>query len=139
MISKEQWATIEKHFSERVFHTEKFQLGETLLSVSKTFVEKNKLGLVVYIDGVIQPSQGIQSSSLFNPLTSQVWCKRTKHLYSPAKKQKLINEYGKRRIKQYFPDLDKTYSYFSPLFTSEKTLIRQFKKLDGLSVVAESE
>ena len=139
MISKEQWQTIEKNLSDRIFHKESFTLDGHTILVSKTFVSKNKLGIAVYIDGVIQMAQAEQSRPEFNQVTHKVWRKRQKAVYSPVKVKKLIKDLGKRRAKEFFPNLEKVITYYDPTFTSATSLVRQFKKLDGLSVVNQTE
>ncbi len=139
MISKEQWQEIEKNLTDRIFHKETFALDGHVILVSKTFVSKNKLGFAVYVDGVIQLAQGSISRPEFNQVTHKVWRKRQKAVYSPVKVKKLIKDIGKRRAKELFPNLEKVVTYYDPTFTSASTLLRQFKKLDGLTIPSKTE
>jgi hypothetical protein len=135
MITTDQWQAIEKNLEQRVFHTEQFLVEGKTLKVTKTFISKNKLGIAVYINDVIQFSQGVEGHATFEPITHKVWRKRQRALYSPAKVQKLIKQFGKRAVKKHWPEIDKVHTYYDPIFTSASVLIRQFKKIEGLALI----
>jgi hypothetical protein len=138
MITKEQWDDIENELT-GMFASVKFQYGEHVLNVARVRTGEAKHDLMVYIDGYIKGAWHMPDSEGFIPVAKDVWRTRKKAVYSPQKKAKLIKDFGKKRVKEYLPDLDKIIIYYSPDFTTAKSLVRQYKKLEGLAVIKEEE
>lgn len=138
MITKEQWETIENELT-GMFASVKFQYGEHVLNVARVRTGEAKHELMVYVDGTIKGSWHMPDSDGFIPVIKDVWRTRKKALHSPQKKAKLIKDFGKRRVKEYLPDLDKVITYYSPDFTTAKSLVRQYKKLEGLTLITKEE
>src|SRR5690606_38324265 len=112
----------------------KFQMESDAITVKRVRIKENRLALAVYINDQIIWKHGIQNDEQ-PELIRKVWRKRTVAAYSPVKKQKIIKSFGKRRAKELFPSLDKVTTYYDPTFNTAKSVVRQFKKLDGLAVV----
>lgn len=134
MITQDQWQSIQKEL-EGSFGRADFQLNQHKIDVRRVSLSESKTGLAVYINDVIQPGQGWSNSKVYNPLTEQVWRKRSKAVYSPAKKAEIEKNLGKRRARAVFSNLDETIEWYDPTFTTAASLVRQFKKLDGLVLI----
>src|SRR5690606_14132110 len=132
-ISTENWQKIEKNRSTSMGSVH-VKIADDENHVAKVVVKENRTALAVYINGQIVWKHGMQSDEQ-PELIRKVWRKRTVAAYSPVKKQKIIKSFGKRRAKELFPSLDKVTTYYDPTFNTAKSVVRQFKKLDGLAVV----
>lgn len=136
-ISKEQWASIEERLKGFYFSV-KFTLSGHEITVQKVRYKENQYALCVYIDG---SWKGLwmtgDKDPVYDPIVKQVWRKRSRALYSPAKKARIRKSFGVRRTKEMFPDLDKAIVMWMPDFKTAASLVRQFKKIDGLELVAE--
>lgn len=136
-ISKEQWAEIEERLK-GFYVNVKFTLSGHEICIQKKLYKENQYALVVYIDGVWK---GLWMSGdkdpVYDPIVKQVWRRRTRAVFSPSKKAELIKGFGKRRAKKYFSRLDDVVEYWNPDFKTAASLVRQFKKIDGLELVAE--
>jgi hypothetical protein len=134
MISKDQWLSIQKELAGS-FCSAEFVWQDHKISVRRVRLSESKTALAVYIDDTIQPAKGWPDSDHHDPMVEQIWRKRSKAVFSPAKKAKIEKTLGKRRARQTFSNLDKTYEWFDPIFTTAASLVRQFKKLDGLVLI----
>jgi hypothetical protein len=134
MISKEQWTGIENELAGFYPHMKFKYLGREI-SINRVKIKEGRFDLAVYIDGVICWGNAIPSSDSFDPIVKDVWRERKKAIYSPKKKAAIIKNFGKRKAKQYFDNLDEVLVFYDPTFISAKSLVRQFKKLEGLEVV----
>jgi hypothetical protein len=134
MITKEQWDKIENELT-GMFASVKFQYGEHVLNVARVRTGEAKHELMVYVDGTIKGVWHMPDHEDFLPIIKDVWHIRKKAVYSPQKKAKLIKDFGKKRVKEFLPDLDKIDIYYSPDFTTAKSLVRQYKKLEGLTLI----
>lgn len=132
-ISTELWQKIEENLTSSMASV-KFQMESDVITVKRVRIKENRLALAVYINDQIVWKHGMQSDEQ-PELIRKVWRKRTVAAYSPVKKQKIIKSFGKRRAKELFPSLDKVTTYYDPTFNTAKSVVRQFKKLDGLAVV----
>jgi len=136
-ISKAQWAELEERLKGFYVHV-KFTLSGHEIAVHKERFKENQYVLVVYIDGswkgLWMPGN---KDPVYDPLVKQVWRKRSRALYSPAKKARIKKSLGVRRTKEMFPNLDKVIVTWMPDFSTAASLVRQFKKIDGLALVAE--
>lgn len=135
MITKEQWEEIKKQLA-GVYGDVKFKLDETELFVKKGFIAENKLAILVYINEAIQLGQGYTDSKVFNPITQKVWCTKTRSVYKPKEKEKLIKIWGKREAYKRH-DLDKKIVSYVPYFGTYATFERQYKKLENLELITE--
>lgn len=133
-ISKEQWKAISEEL-DSFMPTVQFMLDGHKISINKEGYGKMQLALAVYIDGTICMAHSTEAHDDFNPVTHKVWFKKTMWAYSPARQKKMIKQFGKRRAKEYFPNLEKKHFYYMPCFTSVRTLIGQYKKLESLELV----
>lgn len=136
-ISKEQWVDIEGRLK-GLFVRVKFTLSGHEIEVQKVLYKENQYALWVYIDG---SWSGLWMSGdkdpVYDPIVKQVWRRRTRSLYSPTKKKELVKIFGVRKAKKRFPRMDDVLEYWNPDFKTAASLVRQFKKIDGLELVAE--
>lgn len=136
-ISKEQWTVIEKKlrgfFSEVVFEYEGHKI-----TVQKGFIRENVMRLVVYIDGAIKAKDSLDLDGTgFNPLVVLFWRRRERYAL-PKKYREAFIRYNKAmRIDKSEKENDperKTVSY-QPDFATAKSLVRQFRVVEGLTLV----
>lgn len=132
-VSSENWQRIEENLLTTMASV-KFKIADDEIHIARVAVKENRTALAVYINNKIVWKHGMQSDEQ-PELIRKVWRKRTIASYSPAKKKKIIEDFGKRNAMKYFPNLDKATTYYDPMFNTAKSLVRQFKKLDGLVVV----
>lgn len=136
-ISKHEWPVIEERLKSFYVNV-KFTLSGHEITVQKVLYKENQYALCVYIDG---SWKGLWMSGdkdpVYDPIVKQVWRKRSRALYSPAKKARIKKSLGVRRTKEMFPDLDKAIVMWMPDFSTAASLVRQFKKIEGLELVAE--
>ena len=130
-ITKEQWAEITERMG-HMFVNEEFELEGRRISVSRMRKSESTTCLAVYIDGVIVPAAGMKDSKKFDPLTEKVWRRKEVRLYSPRKAAHIRKQFGVRKAKEFFGDLDAANEYRESIFPSAKVIVSQFKKIDGL-------
>ncbi|SIS88192.1 hypothetical protein [Neptunomonas antarctica] len=138
MITKEQWDKIENDLT-GMFASVKFQYGEHVLNVARVRTGEAKHELMVYVDGYIKGPWHIPDHKDFLPVIKDVWRIRKKAQFSPQRKAKMIKSLGKRLAKSTFGYMDKVTIYYRPDFTTAKSLVRQYKKLEGLTLIEREE
>nr|WP_321270486.1 hypothetical protein [uncultured Tolumonas sp.] len=133
-ISKEKWKEIEVRLKAYFVRDMKFKLGEDVLSIQRERDGESKTVLAVYINGTINFGWGWCDNEKFNPLTSQVWRKVFKPFYSKQKLAAAKKKLGVRLFNQIYSKKEQTegITYYSPYFSSSRTLISTFKKIEGL-------
>lgn len=133
-ITNEQWLAIKEELNS-FMPTLSFMLDGHTITVHKEGYGEMTQALAVYINSTICMAHSNEKSEDFNPITHKVWFKKTMWVYSPARQKKLIKEFGKRKAKEYFSSLEKKNYFYMPCFTSVRTLIGQYKKLESLELV----
>lgn len=133
-ITKQQWAAIAKEL-QSMMPVVVFTFDGREISIQRERKNESTTLLAVYIDGYIKGQWSLPDREGFDPIVEKVWCKKTSRLYSPQKKKKLEKKFGKRRLREILPNVDAENFYYSPHFGSSRTLVGQYKKLDGLQVV----
>ncbi|WP_418608855.1 hypothetical protein ACNSN2_06760 [Pseudoalteromonas sp. US3C1013] len=132
-ITKEQWTEIEKHLA-GLFSSVIFKYGEFEITVTRGRVSESKTSLVVYVDGVIKG--GWYSKDNERPACiPDVWRKRTRAKYTAKSIKSFEKIWGKRRAKKEMPELYEVTQYHTCDFTTAKSLVRQYKKLEGLELI----
>ncbi|MFP3352309.1 hypothetical protein ABZP26_08235 [Pseudoalteromonas sp. SD03] len=132
-ITKEQWVEIEKHLA-GLFSSVIFKYGEFEVTVTRSRVSESKTSLVVYVDGVIKG--GWYSKDNERPACiPDVWRKRTRAKYTAKSIKSFEKIWGKRRAKKEMPELYEVTEYHTCDFTTAKSLVRQYKKLEGLELI----
>lgn len=136
-ITKEQWAAIEKRLRGS-WGCVVFIYKGKVINVNRVRQSESKTVLVVYIGGEIKGSWFLEKDGkLEEPLVKELWRKRSIAVYKPKEKAKLIKAFGKRGVKEYFPNIDKVTIMYDSNFNTAKSLCSKFKKLDGLVLVTE--
>ncbi|KPZ65697.1 hypothetical protein AN392_01245 [Pseudoalteromonas sp. P1-16-1b] len=132
-ITKEQWTEIEKHLA-GLFSSVIFKYGEFEITVTRGRVSESKTSLVVYVDGVIKG--GWYSKDNERPACiPDVWRKRTRAKYTTKSIKSFEKIWGKRRAKKEMPELYEVTQYHTCDFTTAKSLVRQYKKLEDLELI----
>ncbi|RYM49140.1 hypothetical protein [Serratia proteamaculans] len=133
-ISKAQWQQITDDL-QRVFCHVQFQYQGVTVAIVREHISESRSHLVVYFDNKLCPGWGWKDSEQFNPMANVFWCQRKRRLYSPKRVAEVEKRMGKRKAKEYFPDLHNSFCYLVPYFSSSSTLVRQFKKVPSLTFV----
>ena len=132
-ISKEQWAEIEKQLA-GLFGSVIFKYGEFEITVIRGRVSESKTSLVVYVDDAIKG--GWYSKDNERPsCIPDVWRKRTRARYTTKSIKDAEKVWGKRRAKKEMPELYEKTEYHTCDFTTAKSLVCQYKKLEGLELI----
>lgn len=134
MVTPEQWEQIEQEL-QGFYGKVTLKLQGRELTLVKSMYSENRLAIVVYIDGKYKPAWGLPEHKERDPFVDQIWRKRTKSLYPPKKKAKIIKVLGKRRASKEF-ELDKKYIGYVPVFNTAKSLINQYKKIKDLEFIS---
>ncbi|MCU8031800.1 hypothetical protein ACROAH_14830 [Shewanella oncorhynchi] len=135
-ITKEQWQQLETEMAGS-FVNVKFSYQGHEISVQRERKSESSTELAVYIDGYIKggwicsPENQPEDTPKILP---QVWNTKTRSAYSPKKIADLEKKFGKRKAKEYFPNLHHKVGVLMPFFSKASVLCRQFKKLEGLAL-----
>lgn len=143
-ISKEQWAKILATAKTNWFSLE-FSLRGYAIQVCRKQISESRTVLAVFINGKIEGRWSkdlneINAEDALDSVLVQVWFHRFKALYKRAQLQHLVKlkkSLGVKRFKEiYGPDPQKAgFTYLIPYFSTASTLVRQFRKIEGLELV----
>lgn len=133
-ITKEQWAAIENEL-EGFFCNVAFSLEGYEVTVSRVQEKEGKTCLAVYIDDLIKGKWIMKDGGSKPNILDKVWKARTKSLYAPSKVKKFEKQFGKRRARKEYPELYHKQHWLEPYFPKASVLCRQFKKIEGLTLV----
>ncbi|WP_320152539.1 hypothetical protein [uncultured Tolumonas sp.] len=138
-ISKDKWKEIEDELKGYYLVNVKFKLGNDVISIARQRETESKTVLVVYINGKYSLQWQDEKHELFNPLTHKVWKKTSKRMMSQQKIAALKKKYGVRMFNQLYSkrEQEAVISYFMPFFSSSRSLVSQFKKIDGLEFIGD--
>ncbi|WP_115720173.1 hypothetical protein [Gallaecimonas mangrovi] len=134
-ITKEKWAEIQENLA-GYFAAVEFKNGDTKITIRRTNVAEGRTALAVYVDGYIRGAWTFPNGKEFRDDIPLYWRKRTSAAFSPKRKANIIKRLGKRLAQKTFGDLDKVLVHYDPLFNTAKTLVSQYKKIDGLELVS---
>lgn len=123
MPSKEQWAEFEER-ADRLYCTQKLTCDGFELSVTKAQISKNKLGVVVYVNGWIKGEWlgGEKADCAEQRFMRPV----ERYAYRPKFRQEMLKLMGKRRYAQ--EGMDRKVKYFMPDWPSGAALRRHLAK-----------
>ncbi len=137
-ISKEQWKAIEDELTSFIGRAtfSVMENGEALeIFVTRTRISEGEYQLVVCIGEEIKFSWGHPTSTNYRPLVEKVWRRRSRSVYSPSRAKRIEKAFGKRAAKKQFPNLHEKAVWREPIFPKAKTLVSQFKKIEGLKLL----
>lgn len=145
-ISKEQWKKIEAILTDPWFEM-KFDLNGHEISIRRARKSESRTVLGVFINGEVKGKWAQNVAELdpadefMNQVVKQVWFHKF-HARFKAKDLAQLEKYkkavGVRRFKARFGDEDpkkQGWHYLMPHFGTAATLVRQFKKIDGLTLI----
>lgn len=135
-LTKQQLDEIENQMM-GVWGYVKLKLGKDEISLRKSQLSQSSLGIVVYINGQLCFGWGWPDSDTFNPLTEKVWRTRKIQRYKPKEKARIIKNFGKRKAKEYFPNLDSVSVNYDPIYPTFGPLRSKLKKLEDLELIEE--
>ena len=142
-ISAEQWEAVNKEL-DFLYGQVKFVFEGRTLCLRWVCVSKSppRYMLSVYIDGKIIIGQGFEeiggkANEAFDPFVKIVWRTRSRtiSLFKKSRTQAGTKKYlaALNRLKKRYPD--KVMVWYDPCFPSATSLVRQYKKLEGLELV----
>ncbi|WP_028302635.1 hypothetical protein [Oceanospirillum beijerinckii] len=138
-ISNKQWAEVQREL-EGLYAQAKFRYEGILVQVVRVAVSESTFALRVYLDGSTCAGWGHKNlagpNPHYKPVTEKLWRKRTRAMYPPKKKQELIKRFGKRKAESALPGLNDVQVWYEAVFMSASSLVRQYKKLEGLELVS---
>jgi len=138
MITNEEWDAIEKKL-EGWFSDVSFLYDGHSVRVKKLPVSENNLRLIVFIDGVIDPNKTIDlSGNGFCHLVCKFWRKSEKYAFDKKFRETLRHRNALLkgfRQKNALGDPDIKITSYHPDFSTAKILVRQFRRIDGLTFV----
>ncbi len=135
-ISKAQWQAIETALM-RLGGCAEFALDGHKITTQKRMVSENRMAIMVYIDGQIKGKWVIPGEKDAPAIVPKVWRLKTKAYYGPAKIKRLEKQFGKRKAREYFPKLHEKQHGYLPDFSTAKSLVRQYKKIEGLTLTSD--
>lgn len=121
VISNEQWKAIPLKLG--LFENVDFIYNDYLIEVVPK-IHKNKVVYVIFINGRINSEWLLKDNEMY-PLVDKLWFKTSRNAYSMKDRKIYQRVLGKKEV-------NKKIFLLNPYFSSINTLIRQFKKLDGL-------
>jgi hypothetical protein len=134
-VTTQQWDALQQELY--------FFLGKVVLehdgnriTLQRVQFSECELGIMVYINGSLAPSWGIKSSEQYRPDYCRYFLQKTKSRYSKKDILKLEKLVGKRRAKKEHAYLYEKFVHHEPVFLLFSKLRAQFRKLDGLKVLA---
>jgi len=131
LMTKALWEQVTDELKSLFCHV-RFRYQDTVITVLRERHSESTTVLAVYFNDKWCAGWGQEGSEVFNPLTRFFWHEKKKRLYPLKRAAEIEKRFGKRAAKQHFPNLHDFVSYRVPYFTSSTTLVRQFKKADGL-------
>ncbi|MEI6897867.1 MAG: hypothetical protein V5786_10375 [Psychromonas sp.] len=138
-ITKEQWTAVEKELYHHWIDV-KFEYKGFELAIQRQRESESKTVLSVYINGTIKPVWGwfdnaLNSNNERPEIIKEVWKLTTKAVYKAKNIKEIEKVFGKRRGKKQFPNLHDRHEYWMPYFAKASVLCRQFKKLEGITLI----
>lgn len=136
-----QWNGIENTLDNVLFQEVRLLIDGYRVAARKVVTGKNQLGILIYVNGEIR-GEWVTAADDGEPVevARRFWREKRRSLYPPKKRAQLVKAYGKRRVRQYFPDIDKVLRIWLPEWKSARALRRHLvKHNDDIRVLAPSE
>lgn len=144
-ITAAQWKQISDHLKCQHAQVE-FSLNSYSISISRERKSESISHLCVYIDGYIKGvwmkllTEIDPADAFMNQVVKQVWFHEFKARHSRdqlAKLEKIKRRIGVKTFKEIYGEDPKSegFTILFPNFPSSAVLVRQFKKIEGLTLV----
>ena len=127
-MNKIDWKEIQNELKS-LFCKVEFELDGHKITIQNERTSETKSVFALYIDGYIK---GKWNEKNF-PIVSKVWFSRSSYVYNKKNREKFYRKFGKKFCQEN--GIDEKISYLIPYFSSSRTLISQFKKIEGLRFV----
>ena len=131
-ITKEPCINIENELAS-TFGNVVFSVGDHKVSVQRNRTSESTTVLSVYIDDFIK-GEWFNKKESRPACLEQVWRKRSISLYKPTEIKRIQKAFGKRDAIKHFPKLHDKKEYFDSFFTTSKSLVRQFKRIENIEL-----
>lgn len=125
----EQWNGIEQALDNQLFHEVRMVIDGYRITAMKVVTGKTRLGILVHVDGKIL-GEWVLPDENGEPkeVARRFWRERRRALYPPKKRARLEKSFGKRQVREYFPNIDKVHRCWVPEWTSAHALRRHLVK-----------
>lgn len=142
-ITKTQWEQVRSELWDCSFGNVQFTYQGHRVNCASRLNHKRKLVIQVYLndyskDRWILAAINSERHPCGDPevaLLPLFWNVKRSALYTRKEKEALTKIYGKRRVKQEFPNLESFCEIPSNTWGSATRMIAQFKKVEGLELV----
>jgi len=124
------WNILKKRANDEYPFELDFKIDGHDISVAKKYAGMS-FHFEIYIDGFLNFKFDEEEKDI-KELKKKVWQKTSKAKYTAKEKRKLIRIFGKKRLKDEYPDIEDVYTHFSPIYKSPITLINTFKKIQNI-------
>ena len=111
----------------------KIEFGDDVIHYQFGQVSNTRLGIMTFINGKM--NYELTTRYPHTKFMNEV----TRSSYSAAKKKKLLEVASKRYLKSMGINIDRKYSYCTPVFYSVRTLISRLKKNDEIFEIIREE
>jgi len=130
-ITNEQWKDVEKRILDFGRGVE-FRAGDTVVRYVMRRKTPFKNVLMTFVDGQCRGEWSNASESC----PQQTFLNRCERSIFSPKRKAAARKLGKHKLKTLGIDLDKKLTYFSPFWSSAKSLVRHLKTIEGLELVS---
>ena len=125
-LTKDEWAKVETALSGLIGHV-KLKVDGRIITLDRTFIKKNRLGIIVYVDGTLNlkwcfPAAGesFAETRYYRPVSRWYW--------TPASRARLKKK-SKRFLKEMGYDPDRKLLHYSYYWTDPAAIRRHYQKI----------
>ncbi|MCE7729648.1 hypothetical protein [Vibrio campbellii] len=135
LITDSDWPNIQRQLESPYAHLE-FKYKGQKITVVREYKNESQSKLGVYIDGCIKGEWiEVGSDTIERPdVIDDVWFLKTQAKYDRGLIKRIEKIRGKRKAKEVHPDLHDKHRFRWPWFNKASSLVRQFKKLEGIEL-----
>lgn len=119
-MTKEDWAKVEASLSTPYGRNVTLLVDGYELTLVIVTTAPLKYGICFYVDGYLKGAFITTDCEERRRFAKPI----RRACYKPAEKSRIIKDVGKKRAKEYFPKLDDTFTYYSPVWPSFAPLKR---------------
>ncbi|ALR94736.1 hypothetical protein [Vibrio alginolyticus] len=141
-LTASDWADVQSQLEGFLAHVS-FKYKGHKISVIREYQSESSSKLAVYIDGQIKGAwidlnfgviAGTNEPKDKPAVIDDVWMLKTKARYNNKFIANVEKIWGKREAKKCYPDLHSKRQYRWPYFNKASSVVRQFKKLEGIEL-----
>ncbi|EJB8688801.1 hypothetical protein C1S99_10755 [Vibrio parahaemolyticus] len=142
LLTASDWADVQSQL-ESLFASVSFKYKDHKITVAREYQNESSSKLAVYIDDQIKGAWidlNLGKIADTNELKDKpsviddVWMLKTQARYDKKFIASVEKIWGKREAKKRYPDLHDKRQYRWPYFNKASSVVRQFKKLEGIEL-----